>query len=48
VPQLPKTRSSKIMRRVIRSVYSRTPLGDISSLVNPEAIAEIERIVQQT
>jgi acetyl-CoA synthetase len=47
VPQLPKTRSSKIMRRVIRSVYSRTPLGDISSLVNPEAIAEIERIVQQ-
>lgn len=47
VPQLPKTRSSKIMRRIIRSVYSRTPPGDLSSLVNPEAIAEIERIVQQ-
>jgi len=47
VPQLPKTRSSKIMRRVIRSVYSGAPAGDLSSLVNPEAIAEIERIVRQ-
>jgi acetyl-CoA synthetase len=47
VPQLPKTRSLKIMRRVIRSIYSGTPLGDISSLVNPEAISEIEEIIQQ-
>ncbi|WP_454658751.1 AMP-binding protein [Bosea beijingensis] len=47
VPQLPKTRSSKIMRRVIRSVYSGSPAGDLSSLVNPEAIADIERIVRQ-
>lgn len=48
VPQLPKTRSSKIMRRVIRSVYSGDPTGDVSSLVNPEAIADIERIVRET
>ncbi|MCO5070451.1 MAG: AMP-binding protein [Rhizobiaceae bacterium] len=47
VPQLPKTRSSKIMRRVIRSVYSGLPAGDLSSLVNPEAIAEIERVIKQ-
>lgn len=47
VPQLPKTRSSKIMRRVIRSVYSGSPAGDLSSLVNPEAIADIERILRQ-
>lgn len=47
VPQLPKTRSSKIMRRVIRSVYSGSPAGDLSALVNPEAIADIERIVRQ-
>ncbi|WP_445503825.1 AMP-binding protein [Microvirga sp. G4-2] len=47
VPQLPKTRSSKIMRRVIRSVYSGAPAGDLSSLVNPEAITDIERIVRQ-
>jgi acetyl-CoA synthetase len=46
VPQLPKTRSSKVMRRVIRSVYSGNPTGDLSSLVNPEAIDEIARIVK--
>ncbi|WP_206735552.1 AMP-binding protein [Roseovarius sp. A46] len=46
VPQLPKTRSSKIMRRVIRSVHSGNLPGDISSLVNPEAIDEIARIVK--
>lgn len=47
VPQLPKTRSSKIMRRVIRAVYSGAPAGDLTSLVNPEAIADIERIVRE-
>lgn len=45
VPQLPKTRSSKVMRRVIRSIYSDIPAGDTSSLVNPEAIDEIKKIV---
>lgn len=47
VPQLPKTRSSKIMRRVIRSVFSGAAAGDLSSLVNPEAITEIEQIIEQ-
>jgi acetyl-CoA synthetase len=47
VPQLPKTRSSKIMRRVIRSIYSGAPAGDLSSLVNPEAIQDIEQVIQQ-
>ena len=47
VPQLPKTRSSKIMRRVIRSVYSGAPTGDLSSLVNPEAITDIEDILRE-
>ncbi len=41
VAQLPKTRSSKIMRRVIRSVYSNLPPGDLSSLDNPAALDEI-------
>ena len=45
-PQLPKTRSSKIMRRVIRSVYSGAPTGDLSSLVNPDAIADLERAIR--
>lgn len=41
VGQLPKTRSSKIMRRVIRSVYCGTPPGDLSSLDNPAALDDI-------
>jgi acetyl-CoA synthetase len=41
VLQLPKTRSSKIMRRVIRSVYGGHPPGDLSSLDNPAALVEI-------
>ncbi|MFT3780121.1 MAG: AMP-binding protein [Ottowia sp.] len=41
VGQLPKTRSSKIMRRVIRSVYCGQPPGDLSSLDNPAALDEV-------
>ncbi len=38
VGQLPKTRSSKIMRRAIRSAYCDLPPGDLSSLDNPSAL----------
>jgi acetyl-CoA synthetase len=41
VPDLPKTRNLKIMRRVIRAAYLGENLGDVSSLVNPESIEEI-------
>jgi acetyl-CoA synthetase len=43
VQQLPKTRTSKVMRRVIRGVYCGTPTGDLSSLDNPSALEEILR-----
>jgi acetyl-CoA synthetase len=38
---LPKTRSAKIMRRVIRATYLRRELGDLSSLENPDAVRAI-------
>ena len=41
VPDLPKTRNLKIMRRVIRAAYLGENPGDLSSLVNPESIEEI-------
>ena len=44
VSQLPKTRSSKVMRRLIRNIYSGLPLGDISSLDNPSALEGIQQI----
>ncbi|MBM0206456.1 AMP-binding protein [Micromonospora sp. STR1s_5] len=46
VGELPKTRSGKIMRRLIRQAYSGDKLGDLSSLDNPsalDAIAALER-----
>ena len=42
VSDLPKTRSAKVMRRMIRAAYLGEDPGDISSLVNPEAMEEIK------
>ena len=42
VGDLPKTRNMKIMRRVVRAVYRGDSPGDLSSLVNPEAVAELQ------
>ena len=41
VDDLPKTRSMKIMRRVVRAVVTGDEPGDLSSLVNPEAIESL-------
>jgi acetyl-CoA synthetase len=43
VADLPKTRNAKVMRRVIRSAYLGEAPGDLSSLENPQAVAEIEQ-----
>ncbi len=41
VGDVPKTRSGKIMRRVIKAVATGKLVGDISTLRNPEAVQEI-------
>lgn len=41
VTDLPKTRSAKIMRRVIRAAYLGLPPGDTTSLENPAAVEAI-------
>jgi len=38
---LPKTRSAKIMRRVIRATYLGREPGDVSSLENPDAVKAV-------
>ncbi|HLF64481.1 MAG TPA: acetate--CoA ligase [Saprospiraceae bacterium] len=45
VSGLPKTRSGKIMRRILRKVAAGeiADLGDISTLLNPEVVEEIVR-----
>lgn len=42
VEDLPKTRNSKVMRRVIKAAYLGKDLGDLSSLVNPEVVTYIQ------
>ncbi|MDR1294121.1 MAG: acetate--CoA ligase [Bifidobacteriaceae bacterium] len=41
VPDLPRTRSGKIMRRLLAELYDSTPLGDTTSLQNAEALTAI-------
>jgi len=43
VPDLPKTRTAKIVRRVVRAKYLDKELGDTSSIENPDAIEAIKR-----
>ncbi|WP_422115625.1 acetate--CoA ligase [Brachybacterium sp. UNK5269] len=55
VPDLPRTRSGKIMRRLLaqlvhaerdrRAGRTGTPLGDVTSLQNPEAVARVAAVL---
>ena len=48
VPDMPKTRSGKIMRRVIAAVSNFTDVGDVTTLANPEVVDGIRHHVQGT
>ena len=47
-PDLPKTRSGKIMRRVTAAISNFVDVGDVTTLANPEVVDEIKEIVQRT
>jgi acetyl-CoA synthetase len=42
-PDLPKTRSGKIMRRLLENIADGKELGNTSTLRNPEIVEEIQR-----
>jgi len=46
VPDMPKTRSGKIMRRVIAATSNFADVGDITTLANPEVVEKIRHQVQ--
>jgi acetyl-CoA synthetase len=46
VAALPQTRNAKVMRRVIRAAYLDQDPGDLSALVNPEAVEAIKQGVR--
>jgi len=47
VEDLPKTRSGKIMRRILKKLWLGEELGDLSTLSNPESVEKIKKIISR-
>jgi acetyl-CoA synthetase len=43
---MPKTRSGKIMRRVLAAISNKQDEGDVTTLANPEIVTKIKDMVQ--
>jgi acetyl-CoA synthetase len=46
VPDMPKTRSGKIMRRVLGAISNKGDVGDVTTLANPEIVEHIQGMVK--
>ncbi len=46
VPDMPKTRSGKIMRRVLAAISNSMDTGDVTTLANPDVVEQIRQAVQ--
>jgi acetyl-CoA synthetase len=46
VPDMPKTRSGKLMRRVLAAISNNLTTGDITTLANPDIVESIREMVQ--
>jgi acetyl-CoA synthetase len=47
VSKLPKTRSGKIMRRILKAVVSGKPIGDATTLEDETSVEEAKRIYEE-
>jgi acetyl-CoA synthetase len=47
VKDMPKTRSGKIMRRVLGAISNKQDVGDVSTLANPEIVEEIKEMTEK-
>ncbi|MBM3303789.1 MAG: acetate--CoA ligase, partial [Candidatus Aenigmarchaeota archaeon] len=45
VEDLPKTRSGKIIRRVLKALLNSEPPGDLMTLTNPESVEKIKKTI---
>ncbi len=45
VPDMPKTRSGKIMRRVLGAISNKADVGNVMTLANPEIVEQIQTLV---
>jgi len=46
VTDMPKTRSGKIMRRVLGAISNKKDVGDVTTLANPEIVEEIKKMAE--
>ena len=46
-PELPKTRSGKIMRRLLRDISEKRQLGDVTTLANADVVNELSNLAQE-
>jgi len=44
VPDMPKTRSGKIMRRVLGAIATGQDTGDVTTLANPQIVEDIKKL----
>lgn len=47
VPDMPKTRSGKIMRRVLSAISNKGDIGDVTTLADPDVVDLIRKQVQE-
>jgi len=47
VSKLPKTRSGKIMRRLLKAIANNDTIGDVSTLEDGAAVAEVQSAIQE-
>jgi acetyl-CoA synthetase len=47
VTDMPKTRSGKIMRRVLGAISNEKDVGDVTTLANPEIVEEIKAMAKK-
>jgi acetyl-CoA synthetase len=47
VPDMPKTRSGKIMRRVLGAISNKGNVGNVMTLANPEIVEQIQKMVEE-
>jgi len=47
VPDMPKTRSGKIMRRTLSAISNGRDVGDVTTLSNPDIVAQIQKMSRE-
>ncbi len=47
VSDIPKTRSGKMMRRIIKKLFTGEDLGDLSTLSNPESVEVLRKAINE-